>query len=572
MWTNSRNQTFRVLKPWAQDLQKYTGRLVLGFCFSVVALASGIALLGFSGWFISAAGLIGLFGSGVIVLNIYLTGGAIRFFALSRTVARYFERLSQHDAVLRVQSQSRVRIFADLRQGSMDSMKAFHSGSFVHRLLQDVDTMNGLWLRIFSPLLLAGLVTFVLSLLLWFWSPWITFGVLGFMVVCIATCLRLMHSVASLGARHHVLSERLYRRTMDGLAGRDELWCWGQGEYYFNQLAYLRQRIDRLHQKRQQRVRRANTIIQIAFYTAFLWVLAIMAVVPTVELASVPIALPDLGPASIVMIALLLLAVSEAWLALPDQLSLWGSILAAARRTEPQNDKQLAEHQLSLNERDESFEGLQITELSIIHNDRPVLQIPELRVLNGEHLAIIGDSGAGKSSLADALSGQGRESKWITWQGRSLAQFTDADCAAHIGYLSQMDTVLNGTLWDNLVIAKRGLRVEEANEVLALADLSGWWQGLPEGYHTRLDDESMPLSGGQRRRLSWARLLLRNPQLVILDEPFYSLDHDTRVRLEKGVEDWLAKRTVISFAHDIQAVPSPHRALRIQHGKLIAHE
>ena len=151
----------RELKPWLELILKRPGRLVVGGFLILATLLSGIALLAVSGWFLTKTALVGLLlAAGVAAtINLYVPGGAIRFFAVSRTVFRYLERVYNHDTVLRLLTDIRVNLFSRLSRATRVRRGELSGAQWLSRLTSDVDALDTLYLRLIAPTALAGLVT-----------------------------------------------------------------------------------------------------------------------------------------------------------------------------------------------------------------------------------------------------------------------------------------------------------------------------------------------------------------------------------------------------------------------------
>ena len=144
--------------------------------------------------------------------------------------------------------------------------------------------------------------------------------------------------------------------------------------------------------------------------------------------------------------------------------------------------------------------------------------------------------------------------------------------AAHMGYLPQQIDLFDGSLADNLRIAKPDATDEELWQVLAQVALSDWAKRQPRQLATQVGERGQQLSGGQARRVALARLLLRSPSVVLLDEPFAGVDAATARHVAASLDAWLVGRTAIFFVHqvdDAALVPGLAYQWRLDGGKLI---
>src|SRR5690554_7272947 len=151
--------------PWLRLLARRPGRLYLGVVLLALTSFSAIGLLALSGWFITASALTGMaIAMGVAAsLDVYVPGGGIRFFALSRTVARYMERLYNHDTVLRLLADLRRRLFAAMAKLDEHTLAQRRSSDWLNRLTADIDALDSLYLRLLAPPAVALLVIVLLD-------------------------------------------------------------------------------------------------------------------------------------------------------------------------------------------------------------------------------------------------------------------------------------------------------------------------------------------------------------------------------------------------------------------------
>jgi len=159
----------RELTPWLALIFQRPWRLMLGGVLILATLVSGIGLLALSGWFITDTAIVGiLLAAGTqVAVNLYVPGGGIRFFAVSRTVARYLERVYNHDTVLRLLTDIRVALFRKLAGANRSGQSKLSGAQWLSRLTSDVDALDTIYLRVIAPAALAGVITLLVALLAW---------------------------------------------------------------------------------------------------------------------------------------------------------------------------------------------------------------------------------------------------------------------------------------------------------------------------------------------------------------------------------------------------------------------
>lgn len=203
--------------------------------------------------------------------------------------------------------------------------------------------------------------------------------------------------------------------------------------------------------------------------------------------------------------------------------------------------------------------------------EKPVLSDINFSLAKGKVLALVGASGAGKSTIADLIprfydvtDGE------ILVDGRNIKQLKIKDLRNLIGIVSQEPILFNDTVFNNIAFGKKG-EVSEAAviEAAKIANAHDFIQKLEQGYQTSIGDRGNKLSGGERQRLTIARAVLKNPDILILDEATSSLDSHA----EKLVQDALAKlmynRTSIVIAHRLSTIQFADQILVMDKGQIV---
>ena len=204
-----------------------------------------------------------------------------------------------------------------------------------------------------------------------------------------------------------------------------------------------------------------------------------------------------------------------------------------------------------------------------------VLQDVSLRIGAGEVVALVGPSGAGKTTIAsllprfwDVTSGR------ITFDGFDIRDLSLADLRGAIGIVPQEPTLFSGTIRENIAYAGIGADgsrpTEEAIRAAAkAAHAVEFIERLPDGFDTRVGERGVKLSGGQRQRIAIARVFLKDPALVILDEATSSLDSESERLVERAMEDLLRARSTLIIAHRLSTVLRADRLVVIDRGVIV---
>jgi ATP-binding cassette subfamily C protein LapB len=202
--------------------------------------------------------------------------------------------------------------------------------------------------------------------------------------------------------------------------------------------------------------------------------------------------------------------------------------------------------------------------------DGVALDVPAFAIRPGEKIAVLGRTGAGKSTLMRLLAGMAQPQQGrITLDGTPLDLIDVADVRRSIGCLMQDSSLFYGSLRENLLL---GMPAADDATVLRAMQISGADRlllGQPHGLDLKLRESGAGLSGGQKQVLMLARMILREPQIVLLDEPTASLDEGTELDVIKNLKEWLGARTLVVATHRYSILALVERVIVVEGGKII---
>ncbi|MGM0767605.1 MAG: thiol reductant ABC exporter subunit CydC [Pseudomonadota bacterium] len=531
------------LKPWLALIFRRPGRLVVGGTLIFATLLSGIALLAVSGWFITETAVVGLaLAAGVsATINLYVPGGAIRFFAVSRTVFRYLERVYNHDTVLRLLTDIRVALFRRLSRTSGGRRGELSGSQWLSRLTSDVDALDTLYLRLIAPAALSGLVTLLVAALTSVLFDIRTAMLVGlvlltaFLIATIGVYLR----TRDIAARHSDRQESLRTAVIEHIEGVAELTAAGRTGKH---AAWL------MRQAHQVGSEQAKADTRIGWHLAGSHLLINLSAVLALWAGFSLLQAGEVSGPTLVLLPIALLGLAEIYGMLPDAFGKLGATVASAARLNRdcrEEEGSVRTCPLDL----PAGTALLAENLTVRHpGHAPLCKHFNMEIRTGEHVGILGHSGVGKSSIADTFAGL-----LPSAQGR----FASTDCV----YLTQKTILFEDTLRANLLLGSPGATDTELWSILELVELADRFAAEPDRLDTWLGSGGSRLSGGEARRVALARVLLNPASLVILDEPFTGLDGDARARISKRMETLLAGKTVISLAHGPDALPGTDRVV-----------
>lgn len=532
------------LWPWLRLIFQRPGRLVVGGLLIFATLASGIALLAVSGWFITETARVGLLlaAGTAATINLYLPGGAIRLFAISRTLFRYGERVYNHDTVLRLLTDIRVTLFRGLAQAIRIHRNQLTGAQWLSRLTTDVDALDTLYLRLIAPTATAvalSLLMVVLTAVLFDLQAALRVGLMLLVALVIATAGVFIRTRALAATQGEGL-DALRTGVVEHIEGFAELTAAGRiGKH----AAIL------MRQARRLAAQQAKADARVGWHLAATQLLVNLA---TVFALAAGFALFQAGALSgpvLVLMPVALLGLGEVYGALPEAFGKLGATMGSAARLnrdcqKPATGPDPAPAELPANT------ALWADNITVKHKGYPPLLTHFcLTIRVGERVGILGDSGTGKSSLADTFAGLLPVHGTLACQRRS--------------YLTQTTQIFEDSLRANLLLGNPEASDSDLWRLLELVELAERFGSEPERLETWLGRGGNRLSGGEARRVALARVLLNPAPLVILDEPFTGLDTDTRMRIRKRMESVLEGKTVISLAHGPDALAGTDRVIHL---------
>jgi subfamily B ATP-binding cassette protein MsbA len=202
---------------------------------------------------------------------------------------------------------------------------------------------------------------------------------------------------------------------------------------------------------------------------------------------------------------------------------------------------------------------------------QPVLNNVSLTVEPGECVAVVGRTGAGKTSLLNLiLRFQEPLTGTVTAGGLDIARWGLTDWRTRIGLIPQELALFQGSLAENIAYGLESCTSEEVKKALIRAGGAQFLAGFPDGLNTHVGERGATLSGGQRQIVALARLFLRDPQIVLLDEPTSSLDGDLLLQVGAALQEFLTGRTTILVSHRLETIRLASRIVVLDRGRIVA--
>jgi thiol reductant ABC exporter CydC subunit len=533
-------------------------QLTLAVAAGAAASAAAIGLTATSAWLISRAS------QHPPVLALMFAVVAVQAFALARSVFRYVERLVSHDAALRALATMRVTAYRRLERLAPAGLAAFRSGDLVSRLVADVDGIADRWLRVLLPYATAavagaGTVCFIALLL-----PSAAIALAVSLVVA-ALVAPWAAGIAARQAERRIAPRRgeLTVASLDLLRGCPELLAFGAAEAGRDRAAAADRALGQA-EGRSALVRGIAASVTALAAGASVWACLVLGV-PAVR----SWALPGVALAVLVLTPLaaheVFGALAPAAQQLPRIRGAASRVQAVLRQPDPVREP-ASPAPPPAPPYDLLIEGLS-ARWDAAGPD--VLSGIDLSVPAGRRVAIVGPSGAGKTTLAMVLlrfldPSAGR----VTLGGTDITRLDGDTVRTIVGLCAQDAHVFDSTLGENLLLARREATDAQVSSALRRAGLLDLVDGLPAGLDTAVGEHGVRLSGGQRQRLSLARVLLADFPVLVLDEPTEHLDEQTADELTRDLLAATEGRTILLITHRAAGLGQVDEIVRIEAGRL----
>ena len=204
------------------------------------------------------------------------------------------------------------------------------------------------------------------------------------------------------------------------------------------------------------------------------------------------------------------------------------------------------------------------------NSDQSSLSNISLEIPRGEVLALVGSSGAGKTTFADLIPRFYEVSEGtITIDGKDIRNVSLSQLRRLMGIVSQETILFNDTVFNNISYGLPDASQDDITKAAKAANALEFINALPDGFGTIIGEKGTRLSGGQRQRLSIARAILKNPDILILDEATSALDTESERKVQGAIDNLVKDRTVIVIAHRLSTITKAHRIIVLDEGKLV---
>lgn len=532
-----------LLRPYIALYKHYFWQIVIGLSLAILTLFASVFLLSLSGWFLASTAVAGV--AGLYTFNYMLPAAGVRAAAIVRTASRYAERLVDHNTTFKILAYLRTLAFRKILPLSANQLAQYQKADLLNRFIVDIDALDHLYLKLFSPIVTALIIIVMLFVGLSYINLPIALIIsIILTITLLAIPVIFYHAGKQLGETLAKQQSEYRALLINYLQGQAELTLFNAQDRYRVKLDQLESNWLYHQQKQSTLVALSSALVVLiaGFLTLLvLWLITHYTLSPLVAL-----------------FVFVCLASSEILAPIPTAFIFLGQVLASAKRTtalfNQTPDIKFTEQGKVI---DLTTAKLQFNDISFSYPNQPfaVLNHFSLTIEDGKHIGLIGKTGCGKSTLLNLVT--------RTWDPTSgnifindtpINQLDEPTLRQVIAVVPQVITIFSDTLRKNLLIGDPKASDQQLIDVLQKVELSKLLS-TEHGLDLPLGQGGRSLSGGEIRRIGIARALLHNSPLVLMDEPTESLDQQTEQQIIQLIKQTCQNKTLLMVTHRLTDNP-----------------
>ena len=529
--------------------------LVLALIFTFLTVFMNVGLLTVSSWLLASAAL----QPGLTYLSLAIVG--VRFFGVSRAVCRYFERYTSHRMAFQGLYGLRLWFYAHLEPLAPAILKRFGAGDMLGRIMGDIEVLQFFYLRTLIPpvaaialtaLVAYGASTIDDSLVM----PILMAALVLGGVVPLVVYAHNKQSLRVIGPQQGDY-KALLSDTMDSL---EDVISYGNENLVYKRIQQMMRHVDGYKGTIDRGMNLGNTLFLGGVQLTVVVVAIMAANALTGAWASVMVAVAAIGTqAWFEALQPMIAAVhhgAESKVATSRLIALANEPLPVVEPLEPKPFNP---------NRDITF-----TNVSFGYDDaHTIYENLRLNIKQGQSIAIVGASGSGKTTLFNMLERLYDYNGSIHVGDVELKDISMDTWRNALGAITQDTYIFHASFGDNIRLARPEATADELEQAIHRASLQNVVDKLSDGIHTIVGSGGHGLSGGERQRVALARLFLRNPQIVLLDEPLEGLDQVTRKALHRDLMHYVEGKTCLYITHQLEGLEQMDRILFMDKGEIV---
>ena len=529
--------------------------LVLALIFTFLTVFMNVGLLTVSAWLLASAAL----QPGLTYLSLAIVG--VRFFGVSRAVCRYFERYTSHRMAFQGLYGLRVWFYAHLEPLAPAILKRFGAGDMLGRIMGDIEVLQFFYLRTLIPpaaaialtiLVAYGVSTIDNSLV----APIVLAAFILGLVLPLVVYAHNKQSLTAIGPQQGEYKS-LLSDTMDSL---EDVISYGNEQLVYDRIQHMMSTVDANKGIIERGMNLGNTLFLGGVQITVVIVAILAANALTGAWASVMVAVAAIG--------------TQAWFeALQPMIAAvhhGAESKVATSRLTALADEPIPVVEPNAPKPFNANREITFSDVSFGYDaHRRIYEHLRLDIKQGQSIAIVGASGSGKTTLFNMLERLYDYSGSIHVGDVELKDISIDTWRNALGTITQDTYIFHASFEDNIRLARPDASEADLEYAIDCASLRSVVECLPDGIHTIVGSGGHGLSGGERQRVALARLFLRKPQVVLLDEPLEGLDQVTRKALHRDLMEYVQDKTCLYITHQLEGLEHMDRILFMDKGQII---
>lgn len=538
-------------------MKQYKGRMILSVFFAFIGVLSGAMLLFVSGYLISKSSL-----RPENIMVVYVPIVSVRAFSIMQAVFPYLEKIVSHDIVLRILSKYRERLYNILEPQAVFLQSRFQTGDILSVLSDDIEKLQDFYIKTLIPSITGVVVYTLFALTLGFFD--IVFMLLMLFVLGVIVFLVPILSYYTMKKQHLSIKKtrkNLYQQMTDAAFGQVDWVVSGRVQEVEQAISEENAAL----MKQEKQVYRWHHMRD-----AFSRFVVGLVVVLMMYWTNLQVGEDAITATLIAAFVLMMFSITDALLPVSDAVEEVPTYLDSIERMESLSEADYVEKadNVLIPSFDNHNMTLQLTDVSYQYEQtaRHVIDQMSFTVSQSEKIAVLGKSGTGKSTLLKLLAGMIEPiTGTITMNGIKMER---AYLGSMVSVLNQKAHLFHTTIANNLRMARLDATDEEIEIVLKQAQVLDLVKSLPDGIHTQMDEMGQRFSGGERQRIAFARVLLQETPIILMDEPTTGLDPDTERALLETMLQAAKDKTIIWVTHHLAGAEMMDKVIFLDEGKI----
>ena len=553
-------------KRFSYSIPQMTGRLL-----RIAAPVKGTLAVSTLASILGNLAQMGIMGFGALLLlrcagwvegSLWVFAGLMALSALLIVLGRYVEGVVSHAGAYKLLASMRVALFEKIRALAPACLMDRQKGDILNIAVSDIETVEFFFAHTIGPLFTVIILPCVtLGLALWFHPLFAAVLLPVYLVVSVVFPLIAVKAGRGVGLRYRTRLGELKSLVLESVYGLKDIQIFGFGPARLAQVEEKNREINKaahgltLH---RQTVSSAPT---------FFVYLARILIIATASYLAVQ---GSSHPVGTVVLSFVAAASFSSTQSLTMVVSSLLETYAAAERLFQIEDTQPQVTEPTHPKACGPIREICFDQVDFSYGGNPVLRNFSLTLSGREKVGVMGESGVGKSTVLRLLlrfwnPQQGQ----ITVNGIPIQEISLNELRRRIALLEQETFLTSGTLGENIALGKPDATREEIREAARQAGLADFIETLPQGYHTPMGEMGARLSGGERQRVGIARVLLLNPDAIVMDEPTSSLDVLHEKELLQTLEEACRDKLLLLVSHRPSTLTGCGRIVRLEQGRAV---